>query len=156
MKRIIFSIISISVFTLSCNTYSQTTLEGPAGKEAELSSHKLQNIYADIYRLKPDQKDQYHELRKQSILENYKYLYNLKKNNTSEFNDVMDDRKRYLFSCSDIVDKNYCLYKLSLKHQNNIIGDIVEAGGSVNEAIDKLAPSEESDYRRLKNIRISD
>lgn len=68
----------------------------------------------------------------------------------------MDDRKRYLFSCSDIVDKNYCLYKLSLKNQNNIIGDIVEAGGSVNEAIDKLAPSEESDYRRLKNIRISD
>lgn len=153
MKIINFLIISAFINMLSFNTYSQTEFKGAAGKTAELSSQKLQNIYAEIYKIKSDQKEYYHELREKSISENFRYLYNLKIINSSEFNDVIADRKRHLFSCSGIVDKNFCLYKLSLKKQNDVIGDIVERGGSVNEAINKLAPSEESDYQLLKKYK---
>ncbi|MGP6463470.1 hypothetical protein [Pantoea agglomerans] len=143
------------VLTLSFNAHSQKEKKESTDNEINISSRNLQNIYAEIYKLHPEQKEYYYELREKSILENFNYLNSLKINDKREYNQLISDRKNKLFDCSGIMDKNFCLYKLKLKKQLNVISGVVERDGSVTEAIEILESSKESDYNSLMKYKKS-
>ena len=151
MKK--FKILLLAVFILSFNAFSETEIKGSTKNNICISTNKLQNIYAQIYKINSDQEEYYYKLRTESIYENFNYLSSLKKLDRHEFNQLRDDRKKHLYSCSGILDKSFCLYKLNLKNQINIISDIVERGGEVKEAIIQLESTKESDYYSLKKYK---
>lgn len=148
------ALLLLAMFTLSFDAYSKKNeINASTDNEINISSSNLQNIYAQIYKIQTEQKKYYYELREKSILENYNYLNRLKKINNSEFIQISNDRKKHLIDCSGILDESFCLYKLNLKQQLNVISDVVMRDGSVNEAFAILELSKERDYNSLKKYK---